>query len=447
MPAKLKKKDYFFLTALIIVHALFYIMALHFKKIYSGDAPEYIQEALNIKDHFFFYCGNMGLPIREEYMTLRPPLYPLFIMFVYLFAINNWIVLLLQSVLSVTNIFFIRDTLFRLGYNKKYDWLLLLLVIAYPSQFLFSNCIASDILFQSFVVIYFRHFVLMVYDKNWKHALWMSIALVLGAMVRPIFYPFVAVHFVGLFIMAYLQKVNLSKAAGIGLLPILVILVYNTWNYERTGKFHFSSIEAINANYNIWEYNNSKLGAIKGTEMYNELKVKIAAKPSYKERYNTSVKIARQFIKQHFVSYSLFHLKHVGRIFIEPGKAEIDFYFGWLSLTYLSSAESVNKGFYATMRERGWSSIGNYIVTHPSMPMVIIVFMFNCIRLAGFIMFICSKRFLLLIRLFVLLLMAYFTITVGPVSNTRYFLPVSLIMIACSVLGFQAFYEKRKRIA
>jgi len=113
------KQDKIFIGIVVLVHAVFFIMACVFKRIYMGDSYEYIYEALNIKRYIFFYSGNPAMPITPEYMTQRQPLYPLFLLGVYTFAINNWIVLLLQNCISVFNVYYLRKVITKIGYNQR----------------------------------------------------------------------------------------------------------------------------------------------------------------------------------------------------------------------------------------------------------------------------------------------------------------------------------------
>jgi hypothetical protein len=426
------------------MHILFYLIAMHCKKLYSGDSAEYIQEAVNIRDHFFFYCGNLALPIKEEYITMRPPVYPLFLTLVYFFTISAWVVITLQNLVSVLNICYLRDTFLRLGYKKKYDWIFLLFVFVYPIQFIYSDTVSADILMQTFVIMYFRHFVLLVYDNKLSSAWWMSVAVILGAFVKPIFYPFALINLVVLLLWSYREKLKISKVLFIAIVPVFVFMLYNTWNYERTGKFHFSSIESINATVNYQTYMTRKVGALKATELHEKIRAELAVIPSYKDRYDSSIRIANRFLKEHLWSYAAFHLMHTGRIFIEPGKAEIDLFTGWLTPVFLGSEEGAHKGFYATIGEKGWSSLGNYIHENKSMPFVMLILIFNCLRIVGFILFLFARQIPIIVRTFILLLIFYFALVVGPVANTHYFLPVSLIMIGAAILGFQQWAEKRK---
>src|SRR5580698_199097 len=136
MGIKFSKQDKIFIGIIVLVHALFFLLACSYKRIYMGDSFEYIYEALNIKNYFFFYSGNAVMPLTPEYMTQRQPGYPLFLLSIYLFTINNWTVIVLQNLLSVFNIYYARKIFLKLGFQKKYDWLLLIFVIAYPAQFI-----------------------------------------------------------------------------------------------------------------------------------------------------------------------------------------------------------------------------------------------------------------------------------------------------------------------
>lgn len=96
-----------FLLTVAAVHMVFLLIACHYKKICNGDSAEYIYMALNIKQHFWFYCGNPVLPVVPEYFTLRPPGYSLLLALIYLFSVSGWTVLVVQNIISVFNIYYL----------------------------------------------------------------------------------------------------------------------------------------------------------------------------------------------------------------------------------------------------------------------------------------------------------------------------------------------------
>lgn len=433
-----------FMAVIVIAHIAFFLLACLYRRVYMGDSFEYIYEAVNIKDALFFYSGNPVLPIQPEYMTQRQPVYPLFLMSVYLFSVNNWIVLVLQNLLSIFNTWYARKALFFLGYKPKYDWALLILVLAYPIQFIYANTIAPEILLQTCVLVYIWQMVRLIMHKKWDHAGWASGALIVGLFVKPVLYPFVIVHLILLLMWSIKQKLNAGRALLIGMLPLLAVLMYNGWNQQRTGKFHFSSNQGFNAIYYYYFYFAEKEGGKKATTFLQTERDKMAAIPVYKDRYDYANRRGVDLLKENFVPYMAFHLKHSARLFIEPGKAEIDLFTG--KLTYGSLYSGDGDGFYATMKKNGIAGLPAYIEKNPSLLVALVVLLCNILRLIGIVMFMFSKRILLPVRLFILMMFGYFAITTGPISNTHYFLPISLVAMGCAVIGFIHWRERRSKI-
>jgi hypothetical protein len=425
---------------LLLVHAAYFLMAFIFKRIYMGDSFEYIYEALNIKYSFFFYRGNPTLPIMPEYMTQRQPGYPFFLLLIYLFTVNNWLVIFFQNLLSVFNIYYCRSVFIKLGYDIRYDWLLLILLKAYPSQFINANTIDPDILLQTFTLLYFGCFVLLYQTRQVKYSLFMSLALIGGLMVKPVLYPFVIIHL--LIVIAFHYKHFRRQVVVAAVLPLAVVLLYNWFNYTRTGKFHFSSNQAFNAIFYYYGFIARNHGADSAQNFLQDERKDIAARPLYKDRYDYANRRGVELLRQNFGPYIKYHLKHSARIFIEPGKAEMNLFTG--SLTYGKLYSREQAGFFATLDREGWKGIVKYMRSNPSMVFVICVLFFNLVRLVGLFIFFFLSTVHLHIRLFIFMLLSYFALIAGPISNTRYFLPVSLIAIGCAVAGYAGVLEKRK---
>jgi hypothetical protein len=436
-----KRQDSIFIGVVALVHLVFFMLACHYKRIYMGDSFEYIYEALNIKAHAFFYSGNPAMPIEPEYMTQRQPVYPLFLLGVYAFTVNNWIVLLLQNALSIFDIIYLRRVLLRLGYTAKYDWFLLLLIVAYPAQFINANTIAPDILLQTCCLLYFGSFVALYLQRQPRHALSMSLALVVGMLVKPVLYPFVWIHVVLLLVMAPAMKLKLQTIALAALLPLCAMLAYNSWNLARTGKFHFSSNQAFNAVYYYYPYLSARVGADSANHFLAQERKAIATIPAYKDRYDHANARGLELLKSNFMPYIAFHLRHTARIFIEPGKAEFDLFTGKLTYGRLYSKQQT--GFWATWKNKRVAGLSGYVSDNPSLIVTLLVFLFNVVRLVGFILFLLARRLPLPVRLFTLVFVGYFAVVAGPIANTRYFLPVSLIMIGTAVLGFMSRSKKQ----
>ena len=441
MSIKLNRQDKIFIGIIALVHIVFFLLACSYKRIYMGDSPEYIYEALNIKKYFFFYSGNPAMPIVPEFMTQRQPGYPLFLLAVYLFTVNNWIVIVLQNLLSIFNIYYCRNVFLKIGYQKKYDWILLLLIVAYPSQFINANTIAPDILLQAFTLLYFGNFISWIQQKQMKYAVWMSLMLVAGLFVKPVLYPFAVIHLFIIVIVALYQKVKMQRPVIIAIVPLCAVLLYCYSNYLRTDKFHFTSNQSFNAIFYYYTWFSHKEGMDSANKFLVQERKAVNSIPEYKDRYDYADSRGMELLNQNFIPYMAFHLKNSARIFIEPGKAEMDLFTG--RLTYGRLYHKEQTGFYATLKNKGWNGMGAYIQNNPSLPFVMLVLLFNCIRLIGMLAFFFSRNIHWLVRSFTLILIGYFAVAAGPISNTRYFLPVSLIAIGCAVIGFMGIMNKR----
>ncbi len=431
----IKRSDVRFLVALLVAHAAFFALALTARKIYNGDSAEYIYMAVNIKDHWWFYAGNPALPIVPENLTLRTPLYSMFIALVYLFSINNWIVLVLQNLISIFNIWYLRQTIRLIGYSRKYDWVLISFVLLYPAQFIHTNTIAPDILLQTTVLVYFRHFILMVSAHRWRHAYIMSAALIIGMLIKPVLYPFTFVHCLMLLYISLRLKNGLFRPFIAGILPLSVLLMYGMWNYSRTGKMHFSSTQSFNAIFYYYCYVTDHEGAEAGAAFLQRERAEMDMLPTFSQRYDYANARGKELLNKNFGSYMLYHLRNSARMLIDPGKAEMDMFTGRLTLSSLYKPNDV--GFFYVIKKQGISGVRDYIKRNPSLPIALAILIFNLLRLAGLVLFLFTAYVSKVIKLFVFGLVLYFTVTTGPIANTRYMLPISLIMIGASVTGYQ----------
>lgn len=429
------RTDSIFITVIVLVHIIFFLLAAHFTRIYMGDSYEYVYMALNIKDRFLFYSANAALPLMAKNYTLRPPVYSLFLLLVYFFTINNWVVIILQNLLSIFNILYSRKTLQLIGYNKKYDWIFLVLTAAYPAQFIFANTVAPDILLQTFVLIYCRHFILLMKERAVRHAWVTAVALTLGIFTKPILIMFVPVHVFMLLYARYRPGVSWRSFIPV-LIPVACILLYNTWNYERTGKFHFTSIQPQNALlYNVRMYQEQALGAAAAKAYIDSQKTVMYSMPTFAQSYDYGNETSKQFLKGHFFTYAWFHIKSSFQFFIHPGKGEIDLFTG--ALTYGRFFRKTDKRIMQVLKETPPSQWLSYMVAHPSTPVMFVILLFNTLKVIGALVFAFNRRIAWQYRALLFILLFYFAFMTGPIANTRYHLPVSLILIGCGVMGYQ----------
>jgi len=438
------KKHSYFTCIVIAMHVFFFLLATHFRKIYMGDSAEYIYEAVNIKNLFFFYSGNPVMPIEPEFITQRQPLYPLFLLMVYFFATNNWIVLLLQNIFSVINILYARKIFDKLGLDRCYYWIFALFVVGYPAQMIYANTIAPDLLLQTFALLYMGSFIDFVQSRQRKSELMMGLALIGGMLTKPVLYPFALVHLVLMAYSGFRYKLKLQRTIVLAIIPLCAVLVFNYWNYTRTGKFHFTSNQAFNAQYYFYPYISTKFGMDSANHFLSKERAVAATIPDFAERYDFEIDRGRQLFLQNILPYSIYHLTGALRIFVEPGKAEIDLFTGQLTYGRLYSKKEA--GFYAYFREKGWGgdSVKEYLIQNPAMPLIGVIILMNLVKIAGVILLIAKRTGRRFEVVFMLLFIGWFAVAAGPIANTRYFLPVSLLWIGLAVMGYAGWWGKRR---
>lgn len=430
-----------FIAIITLVHVCFFLLATRFTRIYMGDSYEYVYMALNIKDHFLFYAGNPALPLLTKNFTLRPPGYSFFLLAVYFFSVNNWLVLVVQNLISIGNILLLRRILFYLGYATRYDALLALFILAFPAQFIYANTIAPDLLLQTCVLFYFYQMVLLVRSRKAKNGWFAALAITYGVFTKPILLLFLPLHVV--LMVVCLWKLPARRAVFFSvLLPLGFVLLYNFWNLQRTGKFHFTSIQPWNAmNYNVRMYQEQKIGMSRAEVFMEKERAIWNRQKSFSDWYDYGNDRSMQFLKQHFWSYMAFHLRYTFQFFIHPGKGEIDLFTG--ALTYARFYQKKDKRIAEVLRATPVMQLPNYFARHPSVIVMFIVLLFNFLKVAGALLFYFDPTRSWRYKLLTIALLFYFAFLTGPLANTRYQLPVSLIFIGIAVLGFQRLLQAR----
>lgn len=427
------------LFIIILLHVIWLAAGLSWKHFYNGDSYEYIYLAESIsKGHY--YGANPVMPVIDYRLSSRTPAYPAFLLLCYtLFGKSNLAVLLIQNLLSIASCFLIWKTFQRMDGIKKYSWLYLLFLAFYPAQMFFATTLAPDTLLQFFMILYFRQLFLSLYEKSPVRIGYMSLWLVLAAMAKPVIYPFVFLHFI--FAMWYSFRSKSKMVLFTGVIPILMLMGYGFWNKERTGLFHISSIQSNNLlNYNAKAFLAKKKGQPFADSTVQSIKANMEHMPGLKQKYEYASGEATAIIKSDLPGYAFFHLRESIRFFVEPGKSELDLFTGFLGYDFDPKAPN----FYKSYKQDGIRGAWNYLKTYPWLPLVLLVFLFNLVRILGAILFFFNKKIPLAVRIICTIYILYFAAVTGPVANTRYFLPVLLVMSAMATVGYADWWERVK---
>lgn len=418
---------------LIIIHVLTMGLSLHGGSWMFPDSDRYQQAAANMRSHAVLYARPLvgekpsGKDVQE--FTIRPPGYPL--MLVALKG-DQWPigVLIAQNVLSLAAILLLLKWWAGRGEIKPKSWgASLLLVLSFPGQFIYANALMSEILMQSLVVAMASLALLFVATRLNRYFLGCCIALSLGLLVKPVLFPLAAVAATLGTGLAW-QSRRLSTAL-IGLLPVLVVCVYMSWNEKRTGYFHFSSIAEINVlHYNAAGVVRQTLGPKAEENWVASVLREADAQPTFAARQKLIEAKAIAVLAAHPVPYALQHLAGMATFFLDPGRFDISQFF---RLPTPASGGLLNQ-----VRSRG------VVQALGSLPLAMLATL-------GLITVANLMRLLLAVRGFVLLgkasvpwrqgrwlvlgIILYVALLTGPLGAARFMVPVWPLLLGLALVG------------
>jgi len=428
-----KKKDLFFIIALIIIHLFYFSYVIIFNNyipftetnFFIPDTYQYLTEAKNIVDSGIFYCGDLTQLLDFRYYTLRPPLYPLFLSFFYLFKAPLFVILLFQNILSILSIYLVRDTILSFNYKKEYDYLFILILLFTPSQFIYANTILTECIFQFLIVLMFRNGVKFYTDKKVKYIAFYTIALILAALTKPVMYLFVVPSF---FYMIFLSfKLKKWYPSIISLVPIITVLIIFKWNYNRTNHYSYSSIQTINLlNYNMNLFLVSKKGAFYAERTLDSIHNNANEIDSYPKKIKYLDGASKTILKNNLTVYILYHLR--GSLFcaIDPGRYDITTFF------LLRTRQVNQKGVMYHLNNGGLKSVLLFLIDTYSLPFLLLlstILLFNIVKLICFVLFIFITKINQNLRFIAGCIVLYIVILAGPVGSARYLMPLAPIII------------------
>jgi hypothetical protein len=399
-------------TLIALCFFLFFILR-YFSNIYFlSDSYDYLEIAKFINSFSSFDYSHDA-----ELFTRRPFIYPLFL--APLVAFKPVIIILIQSVLSLINVYLFFKTLIRFKIIINYKIVLFLLLT--PSIFIYSQLIMSEWLVMIFLNILF---LLLITPFNLKSFAYIQIITILIAFIKPIFYPFI--YFNLLFFAFYFYR---KKIFSLWLFfPILILQFYLNINEQATGYKHFSSIENhILVNYNIYYFKSSKIGKLETEKwlksVYEDEKY---TNQSFKNQNIYLKQIASNEIKNHFFEYSKYHFLTAIRGVFDPGRFDLMTYF---------KEEDGKQGFLEILN--GNKPL-NHLIKNKSNILILVlvpIFLFNLIKLFYFFKAVITEKQNYLFYYF-LILFIYYVLVSGPINCSRYLMPFQMILIAIAYKSY-----------
>ncbi|MDQ3140970.1 MAG: hypothetical protein M3Q56_01860 [Bacteroidota bacterium] len=408
------------IVVLILIHAIFFLLAIHFNSIYLSDSFEYLFQAENLHLHHSYYANEYALPLQEEYQTVRTPIYGLFIYLTQWISTSHFWTLFIQNILSISTL---TSLLYILKKNNTaLDWKILLSLILFPSQMIYSNMIMSEIVFQ--LILFWSFLFLWKYSmsKNLNQLLVYNLLLAAAVYTKPVMMYFWVIN---MFLMLYffLQNRKISILLFAFILPLSILLL--CWrNFIVTDYFHFSYIKTNNLyNYNTEILLEYQYGASKADSITDQW-VSASKHLNFKERCEYLEEKSIAIIRSNWVYYLLLQVRGMFRFFIDPGRYDI--------VSFIPSLNSSSEiSFFGLLDQKGFKGITQYFnaVSIPFLAFLLLSSIWNVYTLFLFVKNLFNTKINFLLRSFATIYIFYICFMSGPLGCSRFKLAIFPIFI------------------
>jgi len=421
-------------VVILLIHLLFFASAQLNHPVPLSDSADYLKASENIYSQGVLYCGDLSEPIREENFTRRPPLYPLLLGTVKLTG-SKLPAILIQILISMASIFLVFRMFLQNHNPVKTQKLPLifatLLLLATPAQFIYSNLIMAEILFQFLMVLMAWSIYSYFKNRESRYIWFFNLFLTLGMATKPVLFPFAVLCMV-ISLVFFLRTKKPALILAI-FLPVIWITGYCIWNYNRTGSAQYSSIQTANlVNYNLryflMEQEGSEFAAAEVDRLYGLC----GEETEYREKNKCLGKGVREIVFDRPFQYGIFHIKGSMRYFIDPGRFDL--------VSFFKLEEPDSPGILLLLNQEGIGGVFKFLKQQGLALISILVFivLVKLIKITGFILFLLRGREQLPFRIFLAILVVYFALVTGPLGASRFLLPIELFLIGGAVLGWSS---------
>lgn len=416
----------------LVIHAGFMIYQVHAQHYLLDDSKEYIRTADNLVREGILYNGDLSEHIQPELYTKRPPGYPFFLLIPRLFTQSMIPIIVLQLVLSLASFITMLQVFKPEGYTRI---LVTVFIIFYPAQFIYTNLVMAEILFQ--FVLMMAALSLYRYIKTERiSVLWTyQLMLILGILVKPVLYPFILLNIVLFLVFYYRYRQRLVIISS--LIPLIFVIIFASINQQRTGYFHVSSIQQVNlVDYNLYYFLMDQQGEEQAAEITTGIKATCSGEKDLSNKSACLTDAATSIFKDNLVSYGWFHLKGMGRFFIDPGRFDLYRFFG--------IERSGGNGFLYHINKSGMKGAWEYLQMQHSWVIILLlgIAFVNLVRVAGFLFFLFNRKIDPSFRLFLFLLIGYIAFATGPLGASRFMLPVVLLLTGAAAYQYGSWFNR-----
>lgn len=424
-----QESKYGVLFFLVAIHVLYFIAAVQLKGIYLVDSFGYLQQATNIASYNTWYAEDWNAPLLVDYFSIRPPLYGWIIAVLRLFSANIFLLLFIQNVLSIFNLWMVYRFAVEQGCDRRRSGIVVILgSVFYPAQMIHANFVMTEMIFQTLLLGVVLSLIRFMLEPSWKRSVDLSILLSLCLLTKPVslFLPFIVM-------VLMIWKIYV-KSEWKYLMPLLVtVLVFHCIclkNEHATGYYHYASIKSVNQlKYNARYTLVHAKGETFADSTIAGIMQSANAKTVYGERLEFMNSKANQIIFNYPIDFAQLYLKGVIAFFIDPGRFDIYHFF--------MIEENTTAGFMHEINTKGISALKILI---QRAPLLILFLLFlnlcwNIIVAGAFIYFLTIEKVHIIIRVVVFFIVMYIAAATGPVGVSRYRVPLYPELLLAAVFA------------
>ena len=436
------RKNYPILLGAFALQIIFFGLALYYKALYLTDSAEYFYQAENIKNHGSLYSGKWQKPFILQMWTFRTPVYGYLVYLIQQISASHFVILILQNILAFLNFCGLVWLLKEVKLPRELlQGILFLTLLFFPTRLVYINMIMSEIILETF--LFWGFFCLFQFIlKSAPHLLLVyNLLLCLAVLTKPVLVYF---WIPNLLFISYLGwKYQQQKVVFYGLFMPFTIAALCFYNQQVTGYFHYSSIKTYNlSDYNTkallvnlygLEYANKKIGEITKTD---------SDFTGLEDRLEHIEAESYKIIKANLGYYCWLHFRGMINFFLDPSRYDL--------YNFLPPLQTKTEfSFFNEWRLHGFAGIANYITKLPIGLTIYmgLIFIVNLITTAGLIFYVFCRKYSLILRFFIALLIVYISAASGPIGCSRFKEPVYLLIVFATVFAAEAWYNRRKASA
>ncbi|MEX0965629.1 MAG: hypothetical protein WD077_00185 [Bacteroidia bacterium] len=403
-----------YIIFLVIIHLVVLVFSAYRGHHILKDSEEYLLQAENLKGHSSWYAGTWDEERRPELHTRRTPGYGLLLYLSGTTADHPFPVLIIQTVLSFVTFLWLGMLLSRAELPL---YPVVIGVLLFPSQFIYTQLIMSEILFQFMLWASFASFWIWRHQgKYWQYFLF-HIFIALSIAVKPVMlYFWIIALLISVILAIKKRKLVLIIPACI---PFAMVLLISGINQRNTGFFHFSSMQYTNMlSYNAHHILIQTEGEERAEEITDSLLTEAGKFTEYAERAAFLQKKGVAIIFGSPLVYAKFHLKGMANFFLDPGRFDFQAFF------YGENRDE--PGMYYYFSREGYAGIISYWQQLPGWQSLLLVFIlgWNVLLAVSFLLFLIQPNQDPWLKWLLVVFVLYICFLTGPVGAARFKVPV-----------------------